>query len=506
MAIITLSGLSHTGRRELSESLSRKTGWPVLSRENLLDQAAEAGIKVGRLEVSLIKSGIMSEKLAREKDLYLAFVTSVLCEKAKEGNLIYRGRAGHLLLPGVGHKLRIGLTSPRGSRIFKAAGELNMNPDRAEGYLDSLDEDINKWIHFAYQTDGMSPDNFDLFINLEKMGLENAVNMVCNVAESKEFSPKPAGEKLLDDLYLAAQAKLKLAMDKRTTDADLSIHCSDKILTVTYPPRQESVSEEIAGVLQDLNECREVRCTMADTSILWVQEEFSPDSVNFSQLMEVANRWGAAVELLRVVPPEGMEDIPVSPAKSNGNGHDQVEGFQAYNGGVEDDEPVEACEDGGLECTQEQLVLMGRSAGRQTICGGQEKIVETLKSGSRYTLVVIGDMFLSKGQSTRTRQTRELAMAIRDRLKVPVITADELKSRFLFGKKQAIQMVAFLLITALIYFTVFEHQNSVLDFMGGELHKHWKWVTSVAVFIFVPIIAYIYGSFMGLVLKLAKMD
>ncbi len=75
MAIVMISSLYQGGREELARALARKTNWPVVSREDLVDQARAAGIKVGRLELSIIKSPGMHEKLAREKELYIAFLT-----------------------------------------------------------------------------------------------------------------------------------------------------------------------------------------------------------------------------------------------------------------------------------------------------------------------------------------------------------------------------------------------------------------------------------------------
>ena len=49
------------------------------------------------------------------------------------------------------------------------------------------------------------------------------------------------------------------------------------MLTVTYPPRQEINGRGYyQGVLEDLEGCREIQCTMAETNILWVQEDFNP--------------------------------------------------------------------------------------------------------------------------------------------------------------------------------------------------------------------------------------
>lgn len=114
MTIVMISSMYQGGREDLSQALARKTGWPVLSREEMLDEARKLGIKTGRLEVALLKTPGLSEKLAREKEVYLAFLTATLCEKARGSDLIYHGRAGHLLLPGVSHRLRVGLTAPPG--------------------------------------------------------------------------------------------------------------------------------------------------------------------------------------------------------------------------------------------------------------------------------------------------------------------------------------------------------------------------------------------------------
>ena len=178
----------------------------------------------------------------------------------------------------------------------------------------------------------------------------------------------------------------------------------------------------------------------------------------------------------------------------------------AIDGGVEDDDPDNPVDDGGLNRTQEELVALGRSGGRKTVCGGYERILETTRGNGRYALVVIGNMFLSKGHSTRTRCTRELAMSIRDRLKAPVITEDELKTRFLFGKRQAISLAGFLAMVIIIYALVFTHQEAVLAFLSGPLHQRVKWLSPLSMVFFVPLLAYIYGEVGGLALKIINID
>jgi cytidylate kinase len=505
MTIVMISNKFQGGGEELAQALAAKTQWPMLNRQELQDGARELGIKVGRLETSMVKRPAMNEKLAREKRLYLAFLTQALCEKARKGNLIYTGRAGHLLLPGVGHRVRVGLTAPMEIRIQRTAQVLNLGPDKAESYLTQLDEDVDKWIRYIHQVDGRDPNTFDLFLNLENMSLSHAADIVYQTAALEEYQTTSASVKLLDDLHLASQAKLRLAFDDRTHAADLQVRADKGVLTVTYPPHQEAISGHISKVLADLEACREIRCTMAETNILWVQERFAPESDNFRQIIQLAQRWGAAVELMRLLP---MGE-PVGASAGDPNAEYEFGPRQCPTGpscGFEEDDTEAAVDDGGLGRVQEELVSLGRCGGQHTVCGGHNRILEQVQGTGQYALVVIGDLFLSKGHSARTRRTRELAMNIRDRLKAPVITADEMKSRFLFGPRQAVTLLGFLALIVLLYGLVFTHQDAVKDFLSGSFHQHYKWVGSVAVFLFIPIIAYVYGTVTGLALKLINVD
>ena len=107
MQIICVSRGSLSRGREVAELLARKLDYAILSREDLIEAAVKEGIQVGKLETSTMKPRAFTERLARERDHYLAFSTSYLCDRILEGPLVYHGRTGHLLLPGVAHVLRI---------------------------------------------------------------------------------------------------------------------------------------------------------------------------------------------------------------------------------------------------------------------------------------------------------------------------------------------------------------------------------------------------------------
>ena len=130
----------------------------------------------------------------------------------------------------------------------------------------------------------------------------------------------------------------------------------------------------------------------------------------------------------------------------------------------------------------------------------------TSEGDGKYSLVVIGDLFLSKDQSARKRMTRELALDLRDRLKAAVITSDELGSEFTVRARHAVKFVGHSSLVLISLILVFTHQAEVLDFLGGPLHSRYRWLTAAAVVGFVPVFAFLYGSVTALALRLLRIE
>ncbi len=502
MPIVLISSSPHGWGGELARNLAQKTGWPTYSRDQVVEKAHETGIKLSRLETSIIKAPVISEKLAREKNLYLALVTKILCETATDGNLIYSGRAGHLLLPGVPGFLRVGLGSTFEMRIERAMKQLNLPQEKAREYLEKLDEDIKKWIHYVHQEAPPSPLSYDLFLNLQHMSFQNASSILYETAVLQDFQLTVENCNKMDDKCLAAKATIHLAKQPETSGMNLNVRANDGAVTVTYMPRQEISAESISQALDGLSGCRESICTMAETNILWIQESFDPKEENFDQVTQLAKRWGAAVELLRL-DPEGEDKPPIPVIKT-----DQGTGlsFKTDTGGVEDDDTDTVYDDKGLSPTVEELIAIGRSAGGFSVSGASREVIDAVKDNNNYSLIVLGNLFLSKGIETSTRLTRELGLDLKDKLKAPVIASEDLRSQFLFGKTQAFKLIGFAMATVLIYWLVFTFQKPILNVMGGELHSKYKWMASIGVALFIPIVAYVYSRVTGLVLKLIDID
>ena len=516
--IICISRGTHSGGKQLAKRLAEKLDYACLGREELIDAATKEGIQVGRLEMAMVKQGI-TERLALERDHYLAFTTAYLCDKAAEGGLVYHGRTGHLLLPGVSHVLRARVLAADEYRLEAVMRNLGLDRKKARRYIEEVDEDRRRWVRSMYGVSWEDAANYDIVLNLAQMNVENATTLLVNMAQLPDFQMTPASRRLMGDLRLAASVRVALARDERTHTASVKVRADNGVVNVTYVPQDSKFAEAIPEACRNLPGLKNIQATMAMTNLLWIQEKFEPHTELYGEVVEIARKWNAAVELVRTAPeqekPATQEGIHAASA-----GEAPGPASTEYNGGIEEDTHEEPDENGGLKETLDALAAVGRSGGGRAVYGDPHQLVGTLSRAVPYTLVVIGDMFLSKGHAARLRETRDFQGFLSERIKAPVVTADELERRYLFGRRDIFRTAAFLILAVIIYFLVFTNQDFVLGFLA---HSGWyaegientflsrfnwmpKIIVSLVVFLFVPIVAYSYGTVTGALLKLIKME
>lgn len=503
MQIICVSRGSMSRGKELAEALASKLGYLVLSREDLIEAAIEEGIQVSKLETSMMNPRAFTERLARERDHYLAFSTAYLCRCLQGGPLVYHGRTGHLLLRNISHVLRVRVVADEEYRVKATMQRLGVSREKAQSYLRAVEDDRRNWVRSMYGVSWEDASQYDVVVNVERMSVENAAASLVSMTQLPDFQVTPASLKAMNDLRLSAEARLRLARDPRTARCGFAVSAHDGMVTVTYLPHDMEVAPAIPHVLEDLEDMRDLRATMASTTILWVQETFDPGSDTFEEVVEIAGKWNAAVELVRYVPGVGDEETTARTVPNPD--------IPRVEAGIEIGEEVEEPpgDDGGLKRTLDDLARVGRSGGARYVHGERSILVDTCCGTVPHSLVVVGNLFLGRDGALRSRLTRELRDSIGSRMKVPVVTADELRSEYLFGKRDLLSMVGFLLFVLVVYVVVFTRQDQVLRFLVGEWEAAGafaRYFVAAAVFGFVPIVAYSYGRVARAAMKLIKME
>jgi cytidylate kinase len=242
MQIVCISGGGSNRTKALADRLAHKLGYKSIGREELLEEAIKEGIQVGKLETATIKPQIFTERLALEREYYRAFTTAFLVGQTTESGTVYHGRSGHLLFSGIDHVLKVRIVEDETTKVKDVMQQLGIDSRKAHRYLKDVEADRNKWARSMYGVSLEDAAHYDAMLNLGHMSVENAAAALASIAQLPDFQVTPASKRSLDDLALAANARVLLARDERTFRANVKVRADRGIVTVTYLPQDAAIA------------------------------------------------------------------------------------------------------------------------------------------------------------------------------------------------------------------------------------------------------------------------
>jgi len=212
MAIITISRGTMSGGRKLADMLAEKLGYRCISREIIIKAADDYGVPTSKLFDAVQKSPSLFRNLSFERERYLAYIQASLCEYAVADNLIYHGHAGHFLLQGVSHVLRLRLVAELPYRINAAMEQLRLSDKEAAKYIEQVDKERVKWTNFLYGMDWRSPELYDVVFNLGGgANLEFVCEMAIHAVNQPQFRTTPDSAGAMKNLLTASRVRAALA-------------------------------------------------------------------------------------------------------------------------------------------------------------------------------------------------------------------------------------------------------------------------------------------------------
>ncbi len=224
MAIITISQGTFSGGRMLTAAVARRLGYRSIDRDQLIGKAAaQWGVSPEELRTAFEQPPKFFGQSPRTKYIYLALIQAALSEEVRNGDTIYDGLAGHILLGKGPHVLRTRIIAPMEFRISMVEYRRQCSRDEAIAYIERMDADRRKWTRFLYGVDWMDASLYDLVLNLEQMTLVEASELICLLAQSPCFQTTKETLADLDNLALASSVKAQLAINHDTCDLQFEV-------------------------------------------------------------------------------------------------------------------------------------------------------------------------------------------------------------------------------------------------------------------------------------------
>jgi cytidylate kinase len=262
MSIITISRGTASGGQALAERVSEKLGWPCLSNEVIVEAAKRYNVPEPELVRAFEKAPTFWEKLTASRRVYLTFVQAAMCEYAEHGNLVYHGHAGHELLPGIDHVLKVRLVAPLEYRIH-AVMQRNPRLDRkgALRYITTVDEERTSRMRYLFDVDWRDPYQYDLVLSLNKLTVETASDLVIQAVQWEQFRPTEASRRALHHLALSSRIRAALDAQPQLSPYDIGVDVEAGLVTLSgIVPTDDAIrqilniAEETSGVKQVINQ------------------------------------------------------------------------------------------------------------------------------------------------------------------------------------------------------------------------------------------------------------
>lgn len=250
MGIITISRGSYSSGKKIAEMLSKRLGYECISREILLETSAQFNIDEIKLVRAIHDAPSIFDRFKHGKEKYIAFIREAFLAHIRRGNVVYHGLAGPFFCMGIPNILRVRILSSLENRIRQEMQREKISEKEARYMLKKDDEERRKWGMYLHGVDTNDPNLYDIVLHIDNLKVDDAVDILANVAQRPCFQTTPASEAILEDFYLAAKAKERLF--DRFPSAE--VKCRHGIVYVTIETDLSLEQKETDEILRSLTD------------------------------------------------------------------------------------------------------------------------------------------------------------------------------------------------------------------------------------------------------------
>jgi len=265
MSIICISREVFSGGRALAEGVAEKLGYRCISREVLVEAARNHGVPVEKLEKTIDEVPGIFDRMHIphiQRGHYLIYAMEALAKAVKDERVVYHGLAGHLLLRGVPHVLRVNVVANTEFRTKVGMDRLACTKAKAIEFIKNTDKRRDKWLRAYHNVDRNDPSLHDLVISLDRISLPSACDIVCSTAGQKEFQATPESQKRLRDLVLSSEVRAKIASDGGINDEGVEVEADDGVVTLRGAVPSLADADKIREVVRQVPSVKDIKSEM----------------------------------------------------------------------------------------------------------------------------------------------------------------------------------------------------------------------------------------------------
>ena len=198
MSVIVISKGSYSHGNEVAAKVAQRLDLKCISRDLLIGTSKKFNIAELRLIRAIEDSPSFLEKYTFGRQKYIKYIKAAILNELAKGKVIYHGFARHFLVSDISHVLKVRIIADMEERIAYMMKRENVSKDDAVQLVKKVDEERTKWSLKLYGIDNWDSRLYDLVINIGKVTLDHAVDLVCQTVQLKAFQPTAQSQKQIE--------------------------------------------------------------------------------------------------------------------------------------------------------------------------------------------------------------------------------------------------------------------------------------------------------------------
>jgi cytidylate kinase len=251
MSIITISRGSYSHGKEVAEKVAQRLGYHLVAREVLLEASENFNVPEAKLLSIMENAPSLLDRFTNWRERYIAYIQASILMNFQRDNVVYHGMAGHFFVKGVPHVLKVRIIADLEDRIKLVMFRDGLSRKEAVRTVKKLDEERSRWSLQLYGLETGDPSLYDLVLHIQKLSVDDAVDIICHTINLKRFQTTPEAQNLMDDLVLAAQVKTTIVDLK----PEVEVTAREGMVQIRFEARSRrevEMVEEMADIVKKI--------------------------------------------------------------------------------------------------------------------------------------------------------------------------------------------------------------------------------------------------------------
>lgn len=230
MSVITIFSATNCREQYIAEKVAADLDCKLLTKEILELAAQRFGVTVPKLENAMGGPISIFNNFTREKEKNIVYIKAALASLLQQDNVVYLGRASHLVPRNINHVLRVCLTATRDFRVSTAKSNSGALSEKdVVKAMNKEDHEVAQWTHELFERGPWDRNLYDIKLPMDKTEVDEAIAIICDNVRKDVVKKTPESTIAMQDFGLAAETHVQLVKEGHF---DIDVVCNNGFVTI----------------------------------------------------------------------------------------------------------------------------------------------------------------------------------------------------------------------------------------------------------------------------------